>query len=276
MVDEQGREEGRPGGASRQRGRPVLLLAVGALVIGGSGLGLALSDSGANAAAPITCGASTPRLTVQGTGESSATPDLLTIVFQINETGPTATAALTQDNAKTDDAIFALTGNGVARKNIQTTNLSIQTQYAYPKGVQTITGYQVSNTVTATTTAKPTKAGGALDALVGAVGNSAQINSLSFSFSNPAQVESKARAAAVRQAVRHATAMAAAAGRRLGPVCSLTDNTTPPLTNQQQNFGFPALGATSIAGSAAPPVPLEAGTQNETDQVTLVYAVQSN
>jgi uncharacterized protein YggE len=250
-------------------------LAVGALVIGGSGLGLALSDSSPSAAAPITCDASTPRLTVQGTGESSATPDLLTIVFQINETGPTATAALSQDSAKADDAIFALTGNGVARKDIETTDLSIQTQYAYPKSGPIITGYQVSNTVTATTTAKPAKAGAALDALVGAVGNSAQINSLSFSFSNPAQVESKARASAVRQAVRHASAMAAAAGRRLGPVCSLTDNTTPPLANQQFQ-GFPQAGVASGALASPTPPPLEAGTQNETDQVTLVYAVQSN
>ena len=274
MVDELGSEGASQGGNGRL-GRPVLLVAMGALVIGGSGLGLALSDSGATAAAPITCGPSTPRLTVQGTGESSATPDRLTVVFQINQTAPSATAALSQDNTKVNDAIFALTGNGVARKDIQTTNLTIQTQYVYPKGVPIITGYQVSNTVTASTTAKATKAGAALDALVGAVGNSAQINSLSFSFSNPAQVESKARADAVRQAVRHAKAMAEAAGRRLGPVCSLTDNTTPPLAFQQnQGIPYASAGLNSVSGSA--PVPVEPGTQNETDQVTLVYAVQSN
>ena len=40
--------------------------------------------------------------------------------------------------------------------------------------------------------------------LVGEAGNAAQINSLSFSFSNPGRVQDQARARAVQQAVSHA------------------------------------------------------------------------
>jgi uncharacterized protein YggE len=249
-----------------------VIVAVGALVVGGTALGLAVGDAGTNPAAAVTCSPSTPRLTVQGTGESTAPPDVLTAVVQINTTAGSASAALSQDNDKVNGALLALTGNGVAAKDIQMTGLTVQAQYAYPKGVATVTGYQVSNTITATMH-DIKKAGTAIDALVGVAGNAAQINSLNFSFNNPAQVESLARAKAVQQAVRHARTMAQAAGRRLGPVCSLTDNTTPPLRDQLTQGFAAANGAAALALPSS--VPLAAGTQNETDQVTLVYAVES-
>jgi uncharacterized protein YggE len=85
-------------------------------------------------------------------------------------------------------------------------------------------------------------------------------------------VEDLARARAVTQAVTHAKAMAGAAGRALGPVCSLRDQ-----TQVQAPEPFPGnaiLGATSAA-SGAVPVPIEAGSQSESDQITLVYALVS-
>jgi hypothetical protein len=258
------------------RSRRFVLGAPVVIAIAATAVGFGLTSGGAGATATSTvaaCGTGTPRLTVQGTGQSSATPDVLTAVVPINTTGPSATAALSEDNARVDAAVFALTGNGVAKKDIATTDLTITAQYAFPKTGPVITGYQVSNTLTATLR-HTDQAGAALDALVGAVGNSTQISSLTFSFSNPAAVESRARTLAVQQAVRHARAMAAAAGRRLGPVCSLTDDSTPPLPQNQTIFGS-ALGAATIPSQASSAVPLEAGSQNESDQVTLVYAVVS-
>ena len=238
-------------------------VAVVALFVGGAGLGLALSDAGAAAPRPVTCSGTTPRLTVQGTGQAYGTPDVLTAVLQINATASAANAALIQDNAAVAAVLLALAGSGVAKADMQTTGLTLQTQYTYPKGVPTITGYQVSNIVTATLR-DTAKAGIAIDDVVGAAGNAVQISSLTYSFGDPAKVEDVARTLAVRQAVSHAHAMAAAAGRRLGPVCSLTDNTQPQLLE-------PTYAASS--GTAAPAVPLESGTQSETDQVTLVYAL---
>jgi uncharacterized protein len=124
----------------------------------------------------------------------------------------------------------------------------------------------VTNTVTATLR-HIAVAGAAIDAVVGEAGNAAQINSLSFSFSNPGRVQDQARARAVQQAVSHARAMASAAGRRLGPVCSLSDST--PVQNPIQNTqDFASAG---LSANAA--VPVEAGRQSESDQITLVYAL---
>jgi uncharacterized protein YggE len=245
-------------------------LVVVALLVGGAALGLAISKGSGASQAAITCNSSTPKLTVQGTGQATRTPDVLIAVLAVNITAPTAQAALSQDNDKALAVVAALAGGGVARKDIQTTGLSLQPQYSYPKGVQTVTGYQVSNTVTATVNQSPA-AGATIDAVVAAGGNAVTINSLSYSFRNPQVVEDIARASAVHQAVSHARAMALAAGRRLGPVCSLTDQTQSP---PPYEFGSVALsGSAGQTTSGAAPVPLEAGSQSESDQVTMVYAL---
>ena len=94
---------------------------------------------------PSSCGPGTPKLTVQGTGQATAKPDLLTVVVQVNTTGPSATSALASDNADADAVVAAFRSGGVESRDIQTANLSLQPQYAYPKGVPTLTGYQVAN-----------------------------------------------------------------------------------------------------------------------------------
>ena len=247
----------------------VAAVALGALVVGGTGLGLALSAGATTpAGTPAGCSSSQPRLTVQGTGQADGTPDVLTAVFGFSSTAPSATAALSQNNAEVNQALLALSGKGVAQSDVQTTGLTLAPQYAYPHGVPTRTGFAATNTVTATLRDAKT-AGDAIDAVVNATGDAATINSLNFSFGNPAQVEDQARAHAVHQAVAHAGAMAAAAGRRLGPVCSLTDNTQPSVLQPYGTAGFAAANDQTSA------VPVEPGSQTETDQVTMVYALRS-
>jgi len=253
MVDE--RESGRDG----RRRVTVAALVAGAVLLGAAGLGLGLTGDAAAApsAAPASCAGSAPHLTVQGTGQGSGAPDVLTAVFAFSTTAGSSAAA---------QALQALAANGVAKADLQTTGLNLSAQYAYPHGVPTLTGYQTTETITATLRHLAAD-GSAIDAVVTATGNAAQVNSLTFSFGNPAAVQDRARSAAVHQAVAHAEAMAAAADRKLGPVCSLTDDSQPTSPQLNQDFGnaLPASGAASV--------PLEPGTQIESDQVTMVYAL---
>ena len=240
------------------------------MLLGGAGLGLALTGAaGATPnAAPASCAGSAPHLTVEGIGQGSGTPDVLTAVFGFSTTASSSTAALTQNNGKVAQALQTLTTSGVAKRDTQTTGLNLSAQYAYPHGIPTLTGYQATETITATLRNLATD-GAAIDSVVSATGNAAQVDSLSFSFGDPAAVQDKARTAAVHQAVAHAEAMAAAADRKLGPVCSLTDNTQP--TSPQLNQGFDGA---ALPSSAATSVPLEPGTQVDSDQVTMVYALE--
>lgn len=122
--------------------------------------------------------------------------------------------------------------------------------------------YQVVNAIAATFR-DVTRSGAVIDAVVGAAGNAAQIQSLSFSTRDVSAVEARARARATEQAVGHARALARAAGRSLGPVCSLTDQS--PVSASQ--------GLTFASDAGAPAVPIESGSQSQSAQVALVFAL---
>jgi uncharacterized protein YggE len=243
----------------------VLVVAVVvALVLGGLALGIAAGTSGATATHPaVSCGPTTPKLTVHGTGQATATPDLLTVVVQVSITEPTAATALAADDAKAAAVVAAFQGGGAEAKDIQTAGLSLQPQYSYPRGIPAVTGYQVINAVTATLR-DLAQSGAVIDAVVAAGGNAVQIESLAFSTLHPSAVEAQARARATTQAVAYARALARAAGRSLGPVCSLNDQSeVPPSEN--------TIAGSAFASAAA--VPIEAGSQTQTAQVALVYAL---
>lgn len=238
---------------------------VSALVVGGVALGLAASVQTAAASPPAPCGSSSPKLTVQGTGNASATPNLLTVSLDIDVTDPSAHGALVDDNTKASAVTAVLQHGGVAGKDIQTSNVSIEPRY---NPVGTISGYEMTNTITAKLRNFST-AGSVLDEVTSAAGNAARIDSLTFSIEDPSTIEDTARTEAVHQAVSHARSMAQVAGERLGPVCSLTD--------QSPDFGLEvpsAAGAAAAAPSDQSLVPLQAGSQEVSAQITLVYALR--
>jgi uncharacterized protein YggE len=227
----------------------------------------ACSSSSDPVAAKPTCGGSAPKLTVQGTGLATGTPNILTISVDINVTDATANQALADDNTRAASVTAALALGGVKAKDVQTSDLSINPQY---NSHGEITGYQVSNTLTAVIRNFST-AGTVIDSIAGAGGNATQINSLNFSVEDTRGLEDQARTDAVHQAVSHARSMAVAADERLGPVCSLTDQT-------QTGFSYPEPFANEDQAAGAAPskassVPLEPGSQQETAQVSMVYAL---
>jgi len=236
-----------------------------ALAVGGVALGLAASGPSPKVAEPA-CSGTTPKLTVQGTGNVTATPDLLTVSVGIDVTDGNAQASLVDDNSKASAVSAALKQGGVSDRDIQTSNVSIQPHYNLSG---TISGYEMTNTLTAKLR-DFSKAGSVVDALTTAAGNAARIDSLTFSIEDPRKVENRARTDAVHQAVSHARSMAEAAGERLGPVCSLSDNSTPDYATPG-----PLRYAASAAKDSAATVPLQAGTQQVSAQITLVYALVS-
>jgi uncharacterized protein len=174
---------------------------------------------------------------------------------------------LATDNAEAAGALATFEKGGVRAKDIATSGLSLQPQYAYPKGIPTVTGYAVDNTVTATLR-HVSKAGAIIDAVVGSAGNALQIESIGFSSADPSIGQDRARARAATQAEAHARALARAAGRSLGPVCTLTDRSAP----QEPDYGQVALPSAATAHAAE--VPISAGQQTQTAQVSLVYALE--
>ncbi|MGH8981033.1 MAG: SIMPL domain-containing protein [Acidimicrobiales bacterium] len=250
----------------RRRRRARLLGAGGLflLAVAGPAAGAAISPSVAAAAgkSPVSCGAGTPKVTVTGTGTSSATPNLLTLELDVHTTDAEASIALSSNDSVTAAVVHALGTGGVPSSDIQTTDLTIEPNYANTGNV--VTGYGVDDTVDARIH-HLASAGTLIDAAVAAGGNATRIDSLSYSLTHPLRSQDRARHMAVRQAVAHAKAMAGAAGEHLRGICSLKDDTvshstTPPI----------AFGAVS-AKAAAASVPVQAGSETVTARVTIEY-----
>ncbi|HVX20339.1 MAG TPA: SIMPL domain-containing protein [Acidimicrobiales bacterium] len=207
------------------------------------------------------CGPTAAKLTVRGTGEATGTPDLLILTLSVSTSAPTANGALDQNNQAASAVTAALAAGGVKGKDVQTTGLSIQPQF---DKTGSVTGYAVTNSVVADIH-QLSSAGSIIDAAAGAAGDAVRIGGVTFSIEDPRPLEDRARRDAVRQAVSHATAMAAAAGQRLAGVCSIRDDSAAPVP-VSATFG-------SVASAAPSAVPLERGSQQASAEVTVVYAL---
>jgi uncharacterized protein YggE len=259
----------------RQSGRTGAAVLVAGGLVGGALLAACSSSAPASTEqsaqvtaariAGATCHSGAARLTVNGSGTASGAPDVLTVVLDVSVTGDSAASALDDDNARSAAVISTYTRGGVASRQIQTSNVTIQPQYNFGNP-PAIVGYQVTNTITAQLHDFAT-AGALIDRVVSAAGDAVRLDSLTFSRTNTNALDDQAREQAVAQARSHAEAMARASGERLGPICSLSD--------QSQAVPAPYFrgAAASTAEGDVAGVALAAGTQQATAQVTMVYSL---
>ena len=245
--------------------KPATALAVLGLAAAGSFGGLLLAGGSASASGGL---GAAPNATVEvtGTGTVTGTPDTLTVQLAVQTKAASATAALDQNNAEMATLQSTLTAAGVATKDLQTSNLSLSPNY---DNNGSVTSYVVQDDLSATLR-ELTSAGAVIDAAAHAVGNDVQIQGISFSISDTSGLLKQAREQAMQDAAAKAANLAAGAGASLGAVVKVTD---------QENLQSPvpmyaALKAASAAGAAAP-VPVQAGSQQLSVQVDVVYQLTS-
>lgn len=190
----------------------------------------ALDSSGGSAAQARTAAfvADTPGvaagqrvITVTATGTATGTPDTLTVQLGVQTQAKTAGAALSANNTKATALIAALSKQGIAKKDLATSDLAIYPTYS--ENGTTVTGYQVTNTVTATLR-NVDRAGAVIDAAARAAGDAIRLNQVGFSFDDETALRAAARADAVKQALAQAKQLASAAGVALGPIQSITED----------------------------------------------------
>jgi uncharacterized protein YggE len=234
----------------------VTALALGALVLAGCFGG----NEPAAVASTLAGSTDLPGITTRGLGTVTRTPDTVTVVIGVQTRGQSAKGALDANNAKATALIDVLKSKGVAATDLQTSQLSVTPTYDSTTG--RITGYEVTNQVTATLH-DIGAAGGLIDAAGEAVGDAVRVQQLGFSIDNDSASRAQARADAVRQAQAHAKQMADAAGVKLGRIHSITEVAVNP----------PSPLYRDAAPEAAAPVPLEPGTQELTVMVEIVYGI---
>jgi uncharacterized protein YggE len=244
---------------SRRFWRPALVPASQIL------LALSLIALAAPAHAAADAASEPPRvLTVTGTGEASAPPDIAYVETGVVTQGDSAADALAA-NTKAMDSVFKGLGEmGIAKADMQTSQFSVNPVYDQPKDsnqAPQIRAYQVTNRVTATIR-KLDSLGATLDKLVGLGSN--HLGNVHFAIEHPEPLLDKARAAAVANALHKAKLYADAAGVTLGPILSISEGggvVQPPRPLMRMS-----------AAEAA--VPVASGEQRLTSNVTVVFELK--
>lgn len=213
----------------------------------------------AAAAAASPAAAATPRtITVNGTGIVNTVPDQAQFAFGVSVTGPTARAALTANAARMNRLIAAVKAKGIPASAIQTAEVSL-TPNTNENGTR-ILNFTAADSVTVTTKVIA-QAGSIVDAAVAAGANT--VSGPSLSPSNQSALQRAALAKAVADARGRALAIAQAAHVRLGAVRTVTEGTSTPIT----------FNEAPKAAAAAPSTPVEPGTVQVEEDVTVTYAI---
>ena len=201
-------------------------------------------------------------LSLSAYGEVKAAPDMAGISLGVQTQAPTAAEAISQNAARMGRIVESLKRSGVADKDIQTSGLSLDSQYAYEQDKPPrLTGYQASNQVTITVR-DLAKLGQTLDAVVASGAN--QINGISFGLKNPQAAEDAARLQAVQALQAKAQLYAGAAGLRLGRLINLSEGTN---TAQPPRPVFMA----ALRKADAAPTPVEGGELDIRVDITGLY-----
>ena len=204
------------------------------------------------------------RLDVSAIGQANVAPDRAIVSAGVVQQGKTAREAM-MGNATLMTAVFdELEGAGIPKKDISTSQLSLQPQYDYRDRRQpTITGYEARNTVTVKSD-DIEQVGPMLDALVRAGVNN--INQVQFTVKDPKAAKEQARADAIREAKEKAQAMAKAAGVQLGPLLSINEAnmTSGPRPIMMQAARMEMADAST---------PVSAGEQTLSVTVNLSYGI---
>ncbi|MEO6152725.1 MAG: SIMPL domain-containing protein [Croceibacterium sp.] len=198
-------------------------------------LAAALAAAGTGATIPASAQTAQPAtmaapgntlLSISASGESIRAPDLAVFNAGVTTQGTTAAAALTDNARAMTQVIAALKRAGIAERDIQTSNISVNPLYGDQNraGSQSqapqIVGYQASNNLTVRHH-DIRNFGSVIDALAAAGAN--QINGPSFQLDDDAAALREARLDALKQARERADFYAQATGLRVVRILSISE-----------------------------------------------------
>ncbi|MEE9324017.1 MAG: SIMPL domain-containing protein, partial [Dehalococcoidia bacterium] len=214
-----------------------------------------------------TAGVQQTGVVVSGLGRVVAVPDLAVLNLGVDAQADTVQVARDQAAQAMEAVLNALTGNGVAERDIKTQFFSIFPMYDYRNGSQILTGYRVTNTVTAKIR-NVDNAGAVIDAAARAGGDLTRIQGISFMVDDPSPYISRAREAAVMDAVAKAEQLANLTGVTLGKPIFITESGgfAPPPIFVDRAF---------VEAAAAAPTPILPGETEVSVGVQIAFAIQS-
>ena len=229
--------------------------------------GVDASNSGKFTTLQVLNGQQQMGLSVSGTGEVAVKPDISVVTLGVEAEAKTVADAQQQANQAMSAVMTALTTNGIADKDVKTTNFSIQPVWNYNTGIngnnqRTLEGYQVSNIVNVTIR-NVDKTGTIIDAVTVAGGDLTIVENISFTVENPGPYNDQARELAIKDAIAKAQQTASLAGVSLGKLLYISESggSVPPVP----------IAYKDVAGSGTS---ISSGQLEISLSVQVVYAIE--
>lgn len=199
-------------------------------------------------------------------GRTSRVPDVAVIRAGVVSQAATAAAALADNAARIDRVIAALKRAGVADRDMQTANISLQPQYKYTDNQPPqLIGYQASNSVSVRFR-DIAKSGAILDALVAQGAN--QIDGPNLMIDKPDAALDEARADAMAKARARANLYARAAGLTVSKILTISES------GENAGVAPPPMPMYMARADAAPATKLVAGERDVTVNLTVRFLLK--
>ncbi len=220
-------------------------------------------------------------ITVDGTGKTTAIPNIATISFTVTGEGANASQAQDEATKKINVAVDLLKDKGVDDKDIKTTSYSVSPKYSYPQPCysggpcvydeQRVIGYTVNQTTEVKV--RDTGAVGDMLTLLGDAGIS-QLYGPNFTVEDMDTVMAEARRLAIEEARAKAEVLADDLDVRLVRVVSFYENQGgyPQPYYYGRDMAVGMGGAVSEAKAPSPTVPL--GENEISVSVSISYEIR--
>ena len=161
-------------------------------------------------------------ITLNGRGSVEHAPDIAMITLGVSVEAETASSAMSQQTTKMNGVFAAVKAAGVADRDMQTSNLSLNPVYEYPNNQRPrLTGYNASNQINIKVRDLK-NLGKTLDAVVKGGGNT--ISGVSFSMDKPESYQDEARVEAIKDAAKKAELYASAVGYKVKRIVTVSEN----------------------------------------------------
>ncbi|MBP8617363.1 SIMPL domain-containing protein [Veillonella sp.] len=202
-----------------------------------------------------------------GSASRTMAPTYATLSLGITTTDGSVNTAKMANDRVMSNIIANLAGLGVAKKDIYTSNISINPQYNYDNGKRISQGYTITNTVSIKINDLD-KVGPVINTAVNS--GATDIHSLNFESDVSQQLSDSLTTEAISNGRHKAEVMAAALGRTLGPVKSVSLMSTQT-SSLDENYGSPRLYKAMAISSSTP---VEKGTLIVSQDADIVYYLQ--
>jgi uncharacterized protein YggE len=200
-------------------------------------------------------------INVSGTGIVSDAPDTADVSLGVSVTRTTAKEARTAAGTEMQSVVASIKKNGVAEKDIVTTNVSLSPVYSYSGSTRRLTGYQFSNTVKVTVRNLDDVPAVIDDAVTA---GATAVNGISFRIDDPTAQQNKARELAMADARARADTLARVAGVKIKGVAAISET----VSSYVPVYDYAAADAVKEAST-----PIQSGTTEIKIQVTVAYLI---